>query len=247
MASVVRFLRLGDGTLSLHSGNATEMAFIPSCHMIDMALSVVVIKNNIDNVRGFERLVTKNAVVLINTGPNRVKSRFNTQPGINIFDFEASLGIDKLVSRSDIMVIFNGFSIRLDDNAKIFTERSVKDNRVFFEGETQFSNKFFNLAIRREVSVFVNKPQISGADLVFISGKNSVCFRFVFNKNVKIKEINQRNILLFTGQSEYIFNMSSGAINVVSKPVGNYTTVEILVKSAEGKEVSFGWSIERTK
>jgi hypothetical protein len=215
--------------------------------MIDMALSVVAVKNNIDSLYGFERLATKNAVILVNTSPNRVKSRFNTQPGINIFDFEASLGIDKLINRSDIMVVFNGFSIRLDNNAKIFTERSVKDNKTFFEGEAQFSSKFFNLAMRREISAFVNKPQISGVDLVFISGKNSVCFRFVFNKNVRIKEINQRNILLFTEQNEYIFNMSSGVINIVSKPIANYTTVEILAKSTGGKEISFGWSIERTK
>jgi hypothetical protein len=243
MGSIVRFLRLGDGSLSQHPGNAPEITFIPSCNTIDMALSVVAIKNNVDSLNEFERLATKNSVIIINTAPNKIKSKFSTQPGINLFDFEASLGIDKLIDRADIMVVFNGFSIKLDDKAKVFTEKFVKDNRVSFEGETQFSSKFFNLAIRREISVFVNKPQISGTDLVFVSGKNSVYFRFVFNKDVKIKEINQRNVLLLIEKNEYIFNISSGIINIVPKPI----TVEILAKSTEGKEVSFGWSIERTK
>lgn len=254
MAANVRFLRLGDGRISSHSGNSrfSKSTFTPSRHMIDTALSVVEIKDKVENSIGFERLATKKSTVIVNNVPCDVKSKFNDsyEPGINIFDFEASFGIDRLINRSDVSVVFDGLRVKLGKSSDNFSNKIIKDNMLFFEGETQFSNRFFKFAMKRELEVLSNKSQLNGTDFVFLSKSFDTFFRFVFNKKVELKQINPKNILISLFKSEYIFNIITSEalkINILQGDDLNYPSIEILSSSDGSKEVRFSWSIECVK
>ncbi|MDR1391272.1 MAG: hypothetical protein LBI95_02800 [Holosporales bacterium] len=253
LASVTRFLRLGDGNISLLSGDfPANSVFIPTRHMIDIALSIVNIKDHFENLIGFEKLATKKATIIINTKPCEVKSKFNpiSEPGVNIFDFEASFGIEKLINRSDVSIVFDGYRIKLGKNAEIFFQKSMKDSAVLFEGETHFSNKLFKFALRREIEVSTDKFQIKGTDFVFLSNRLESYFRFVFNNKCNFRQINQKSILVSLLKSEYIFNVNSinmFEINILQRSDINYPAIEVLSRSDNLKEIEFSWVIEHVK
>jgi hypothetical protein len=252
MALVIRFLRLGDGSISQHSGNFTDnnAVFTPSRYMIDTALSVVEIKKYKNKPRGFERLETKKTTIIINTEPSNSRSKFNdfSEPGINIFDFEASFGVNKLINRADISVVLDGFRIKLDNKTESFVKKSTKNNQVFFSGRAQFSNRFFEFIMMREITIFTDKQQVNCLDSICISSDADVYFRFVFNNGVDIKEVNKRNMLFDFEKSKYNFMLSSSNIDNMSIIQGPdstfYPSVEILSSLERHKEIQFEWTIE---
>ena len=256
MASCIRFLRLGDGGISNHLGNTEyqHSFMIPSQHIIDTALSIVEVKHVETKVNGFDRLSTKKTAVVINTMPSDGRSRFNSisEPGINIFDFEASFGTERLINRSDISVVVGGYRIKLDKNSRNFFKKTGKEKFLVFEGETQSQNNFFKFAMRREISIATNKNFISGTDFVFISSPFEVSFRFTLNKNCEIKEINSKNFLITLNKSEYIFNLNDYSseniqINLCKKSEVSYPSVELFCEVNNPKDISVSWSIENIK
>lgn len=254
MASNLRFLRLGDGEISKHSGNSfrPNSVFYPSQRMIDTALSIVDTGGTKVSIKGYERLSTKKSTLLINTKTRNVKSVFNapSEPGINIFDFEASFGIDRLINRSDIAVIFDGFRVKLGQNAENYFKKSIRENEVLFEGESHFRNSVFKLALRRELELSSSKPQITGRDFVFLSRKFETFFRFVLNKNAELNMINQKSILISSSKSEYMFNILSEDVSKINLIHGTdfiYPSIEIFAVSNGKKEVQLNWSIVGSK
>lgn len=256
MASCVRFLRLGDGGISNHLGYTEypNSLMVPTRHIIDTALSIVEVKHVETKVRGFDRLSTKKTAVVINTKPSDGRSKFNSisEPGINIFDLEASFGTDRLINRSDISVIVGGYRIKLDKNSRSFFKKTGKENTLLFEGETQSQNKFFKFAMRREISIIANKCSLSATDFVFISSPFEASFRFILNKNCEIREVNPKNILITLNKSEYIFNLTACSLEdkqiiISQKSEVAYPSIEILCRSNKSEDVSISWSIESMK
>ncbi|MDR1333060.1 MAG: hypothetical protein LBJ69_01500 [Holosporales bacterium] len=250
MAYIVRFFRLCDGSISRHSGDSgteRESQFVPDRHMVDTALSVVEIGNGVGNPVGFDKLETKKSTIIINTKPRMIRSYFNSlsEPGINIFDFEASFGSDRLLNRSDISVIYNGFRTRIGPDARSFTKRSVTEKGLLFEGETQFPNKFFNLAMRREIELALNGQRLDCIDFILVSVRMDACFRLVFESGVDIKSINKRSMLLSVGASEYMFTYSAeGVVCVTTEAKTAYPSIEIWIPVSGGVALEMKWSIE---
>ena len=252
MAANVRYLRLGDGGISTLSGNAqtANSVFDPSRRMVDTALSIVDVKDQLVNLKDFERLSTKKVTAIINTMPREVKSNSPSEPGINIFDFEASFGTEKLINRADVSIIFNGFRVKLGNNINNYFKKSLKDSALFFEGESHFSNSIFKFAFRREIEVMSDKLQIKGTDFVFLSKGFESSFRFVFNRGIELSQINPKSILISYMKSEYIMTLISGdiaKIHLFQPSESNYPSVEILSVSDGKKEVKLSWSIEGMK
>ncbi|MBQ7524426.1 MAG: hypothetical protein IJT08_02360 [Alphaproteobacteria bacterium] len=251
MAANIRLLRLGNGELSAHSGSFTPASspFVPSRHMIDTALSIVDIKDHVASVPDFERLSTKKAVALINIIPRSVRSSFNelSEPGINIFDFEASFGSDKLINRSDISVIFDGLRIKLPKSPQITCQRKLRNSSPFFEGEVHFINKAFEFAMRREIELATDRIQINCTDFVFLSRKFEAVFRFVLGKSVELQKINQHSIQLSNADEKYVFTILSGGVSNVrlfSLDDRLYPTIEVSAISEGCEAIQFDWSIE---
>ncbi|MDR0695456.1 MAG: hypothetical protein LBF56_01630 [Holosporales bacterium] len=255
MALVIRFLRLGDGSISQHSGTLTNdnSVFVPSRYMVDTALSVVEIKTYKIKPYGFDRLETKKATIIVNTESCNSRSKFNnfSEPGINVFDFETSFGDKKLINRADISVVVNNFRIKLNEKAKSFARKGAKDTYVFFEGEARFSSKFFEFTMKREITIFSDRQRVDCADSLRISENADVSIRIVFNRYTDIKEVGKRSVLLGLGKAEYIFSCTASdaddfwTIHVPNS--SNYPTIEIISSLSGHKEIKFEWSVEFIK
>jgi hypothetical protein len=255
MASVIRFLRLGDGGISNHTGlfeNRVNPSAIPNPQIIDTSLSIVDIKQNETKIKGFDRLSTKKSTVIISTEPTDMRSKFNnySKPGINIFDFEASFGTDRLINRSDICVISGGYCIKLDRNSKTFFKKTGRSDQINFIGETQVDNKLLKFALRREITIFADRYKIVGNDFIYMRDLFDVGLRLSLNQDSEIREINQKSVAILLGKSEYIFTLLS--IYCKDKQIeihpGNkliYPSIEVFVQSKKDEDVNIMWSIEK--
>jgi hypothetical protein len=249
MAYIVRFFRMCDGGISHHHGNTVlrRKTFIPDRHMVDTALSVVEIGNHTGAPVGFDKLETKRSTVVINTKPRMSRSPFNhpSEPGINVFDFEASFGDNRILNRADVSILRGGLRTKIDDSARSFTKRTTKRDCLIFEGETQFPNRFFNFAMRREIELVLSGQRLSCIDFALSSVEMDAYFRFALGMGVNIREINRKNILLSVGQSEYMFTCAHDAICMITyESKTAYPTVEIAVPIDAGKALELHWSIE---
>ncbi len=248
MAANIRALRLGNGELSMHPRNSNEnMLFIPSSRIIDTALSIVDIKDNASLDLGFDRLATKKSTLIINTKTYNMKSIFNPlkEPGINIFEFEASFGMNKLLHRSDISVLYNNHRIKLGKNSQNFSKREIKNNTLLFEGESQFFNNFFKFAFKRELKCFSNFSKLEGRELIFLSKPNTEFFvRFVFNENAELCQTDERGVLVIFSQTAYDFKyIFNDKLSLKIRKL-KFPTVEITAISDGKNEIECNWTIE---
>ena len=251
MAACVRFLRLGDGCISSHSGDRrSESYIVPNQHIVDTALSLVDIQHyneKSNKVPGFERLSTKKTTIIINTNVRNIKSRFNSpkEPGVNIFDFEASFGLNRLINRSDVSVLLNGFRIKADSKSNCFFKKDVVKNELYFDGEIQQIDGMFNFALRRKIFININKAIIRGTDYAYVIGPCETSFRFALNKACDIESVNSKQTLITLNKKEFLLqiNESSGETKTIIQDL-NYPSIEIIVKSETAKEAMCDWSIE---
>lgn len=247
MAANIRVLRLGNGDISMHPGNSNKnMLFIPSSRIIDTALSIVDIKDNSSLDLGFERLATKKSTLIINTKLCNMKSIFNPskEPGINVFDFEASFGMNKLLHRSDISVLYNNHRIKLGADSQIFSKKEIQNNLLSFEGETHFFNNFFKFAFKRELNCFSDISKLEGRELIFLSKPNTEFFiRFAFNENVELCQVDERKVFITFSKNTYEFkyvlndNLSLKIRNL------KFPTIEIFAISDGKNEIECNWVI----
>jgi hypothetical protein len=192
-------------------------------------------------------LETKKSTVIINTKPRMARSQFNhpSEPGINIFDFEASFGGDRVLNRSDVSVLCNGLRTRIDGSARTFTKKSTQRDVLLFEGETQFPNRFFDFAMRREIELAMSGQRLGCTDFVLSSIRMDACFRFVFATEVHVREVSKRSMLLSIGMSEYIFTFAHDDISMAtSESKTAYPTIEICAPVNAGQSLELNWSIE---
>ncbi|MDR2459041.1 MAG: hypothetical protein LBD43_03035 [Holosporales bacterium] len=252
MAHITRFFRMCDGGISNHHGAAvhSRVSFMPDRHIIDTALSVVEIGSYADTPTGFCKLETKKSAVIINTKARTARSQFNhpSEPGINIFDLEASFGSNRVLHRSDMSVLYNGLRTRIDEGARTFTKKSTQRDVLLFEGEVQFPNRFFDFAMRREVELAISGQRLGCTDFVLSSIRMDAWIRFVFTAAVRMREINKKSILLSIGASEYMFTFVHDDTNIVtSESRTAYPTIEIGLPINAGHPIELNWSIECLK
>lgn len=249
MAACVRFLRLGDGLCSEHcGGKQTESFLFPTQHMIDTALSLVEIDNkNNKSIPGFERLSTKETTLLINTEVSDIRSKFNSdaEPGINIFDFEASFGTNRLINRSDVSILFNNFRVKADKTFDCFFEKNIA-GELCFDGETQTTHQFFSFAMRRKINLSFDKQKISSTDIAYISGEFQAFFRLVLYQNSEIEKISAKKFLISINKKEFLFNINetSSTAEITVHDDELYPSIETSINGAKGKEALLSWSIE---
>jgi hypothetical protein len=267
MAACVRLLRLGDGEISGHSGNDKHINLIqnPSRQMIDAALSVVELKNiNISTIPGFTRLSTKKVILIINTKPSCAMSYFNspTKQGINIFNFESSFGLNRLINHADISILSNKLRVKVGNKAEYISETDHEKDCLRFAGEVQQRNPHFTFNLRREIVVDLNREKITGTDTIRASAPFQASVRFVFAKQATIKEINSKSFSVNIETSEYIvtvvksnqdcciFAIKDENYQRISNTIGmnskHHPSVEIYCPQSEGSgETKIIWSIAR--
>lgn len=257
MASCVRFLRLGDGKLSGHSGNFLSSGFfIPRSHIIDTALSLVDIQyfnENNNKIRGFERISTKKVSIILNTEIFNRRSHFNPirEPGLNIFDFEVSFMMDRLINRADISIVYNDrYRLKPSSSSNVFFTKKIIQDGVCFEGEMKNFNDAIQFAIRREIVINKNLPKINVSEFCLCSRKCDVYYRIVLNKDAVVEKINNSSVLINNYKNEYLFNIVSSSINQRDIIVHNkdeetiYPSIIIFIKDMQGDEMQIDWSIE---
>lgn len=249
LAMCVRMLRLGDGCCSTHIGaKPTESYMHPTQHIVDSVLSLIELEEScLYSIVGFERLATKDIIIILNTEATDVKSHFNhcQQPGINIFDFEASFGQNRLINRSDISILFNNLRIKAKKTFQYFVDKSITHEEICFFGEAQMISPNFCFAMKRDIYLSIKKPKITGKDIAYISGSFKAFFRFVLHKNTEIEKINHKKILLSLHNKEYLFEIKQGSESfeiIICKE--NYPTIEVESKGQDGNETFICWSIE---
>ncbi|MDR0630736.1 MAG: hypothetical protein LBF70_01750 [Holosporales bacterium] len=247
IASCVRFLRLNDGKLSRYNEGTF---FQPSRQMIDAALYFVDIKNSLEsNISGFERLATKRILLLVNTEASMTRSRFNNkhEPGIDIFTFEASFGVERVINRSDIAVMIVDYYIKLFPNYKYFFNKSVTKDLISFDGEVQQQNQFFNFMFRRNLFVKCNESKIGGSDVVYIPDLFKMFSRFVFNKASSLYIINPKTVSIAVNNAKYIFKTYNGEIAICDNLLNKaYPAVIVSDFSKEGT-AQLNWTLEEVE
>lgn len=253
MAACIRFLRLGDGKLSnlVGDGYPLNSSLMPTRQMIDTALSVVESKNGGPiTIPGFTRLSTKKIILIINTKPCYSRSRFNnpSEPGLNIFDFEASFGLYRMINRADITVLFNGLRIKIGENAKYFSTIKHERGELHFDGEVQQRSRYFDFNVQRKIAIDLNSERIRGMDTTQASQPFQAFPRFVFDQHTVIKEMHSRSILIIHGNSEYILSISQRSQNC-ELFIGQdsdipYPIVEICYSATNTCDIKISWMIE---
>ena len=251
IGACVRFLRLGDGGCSRNFGDKKNQSYmLPSQHIVDTALSLIDNQPHSTSVLGFERLATKEIVLLVNTKVSEIKSIFNNaqEPGINIFDFEASFGENRVVNRADISILFNNFRIKAEKTSQCFVEKEIVDDALCFDGEAQVVEPLFSFAMKRSVSINLNKQKISSCDIAYISGNFEAFFRIAFHKHAEIEKINAKKFLIYLNKKEFLFNINdaSDVFEATIKDEG-YPSIEIAINGQKGKEALLDWSLEEIK
>ncbi|MDR0744616.1 MAG: hypothetical protein LBE97_01530 [Holosporales bacterium] len=255
MASCIRFLRLGDGCLSSFQGdsNSSTSFIIPTRQIIDAAISVVNAKltNEQKLVSGFDRLSTKKIAVIVNTSISEVKSKFNhySEPGINIFDFESSFGISRVIYRSDISILSNGYRIKVHPNSQNFSKKDITESGIFFKGESVSQTSNFFLAIRRELFINANIAQLSGSDFVSIQGKFLTIVRLVLNEKCSISKVNEKTIMITIEQKQYKLTVLVGhnIREIIIRTEFNYPSVEFELENGKSDNVQIKWSLEQVE
>jgi uncharacterized heparinase superfamily protein len=253
MAACIRFLRLGDGGISGHIGwgKSPSTGLIPGRQMIDTALSVVEFKANLAvTIPGFTRLSSKKIILIVNTLPCYVRSHFTppTSPGLNIFDFEASFGLNRLINRADISILINGICIKITSKANYFSKIQHGRGELHFIGEIQQTSRHFGLRIQREFIIDLNKEKIKGRDTISTSDNCQTFPRFVFDQKAIIKEIHSRSVLITVGNAEYIFSVFQRTQNcelfIIKDAENTYPTIEIGHSRNNGNDTIIEWIIE---
>lgn len=255
MASAVRFFRMSDGLLSKHSGNAvsiTEYMFRGTRHIIDVALSLVDnsynIRQNKVSIGGFDRISTKKLTVIINKSASDVRSVFNppSQPGLNIFDFEASFQANSLIKKADIAVLWNNHMVKADKHTVPNVSISKDNENLNYICEAVNFDRIFQFAVRREISVGIAQTGISVTDFIYTSSAAEVFIRIAFDKNTELEKVNSYSILIRSGKNSYMLSLkiSSELPYHISVKLNDICRILIIsFKNYEDMENEIIWSI----
>jgi hypothetical protein len=202
---------------------------------------------------GVERLATRRIIVLVNTKISTLKSRFNNknEPGINIFNFEASFGTDRIIERSDVSIVFNGHRVKLLTGSKSSAEKSITDDMITFSGESRQRSEFFDMAFKRELDVYHKVPKISGSDLMYLSSPFTAFSRFVVSKGASLSVVNPKTVLIESGKTKCMFSVTPTDYNndvMINDDCSEnpYPSIEVFCSSIDGV-ARVDWVIEEVQ
>jgi hypothetical protein len=188
----------------------------------------------------------------VNTKPCYVRSQFHSpsEPGLNIFDFEASFGLYRMINRADITVLFNGLRIKIGKSAEYLSQIKHERGELHFEGEIQQRSRYFDFNIQRKIAIYLNSEKIRGIDTAQASVPFQAFPRFVFDRQTIIKEIHSRSALITHGNSKYILSIyqrSQDCELIIGRNRNNdYPTAEICYSALDMYDVKIAWAIEAT-
>lgn len=256
MASCIRLLRLGDGTLSSHPGDMISSASVMNqarSHIIDTSLSLVDINYGMEDrgnvVTGFDRISTKKITVIINNKVFDVRSHFNhpREPGINIFDFEASFQTQRLINRSDISILLkDGYRIKATKNSDPYVRKEIDSKNITCSCEISNLERQFQFAIRRDISISLLNPRLFVSDFVYTSLETDAFIRVTLNKDVYIEQLNNMSAVIKCHKKSYRFSMenANSKLLIKNKNVSIYPSIVVVKRLEAGKESQIDWAIE---
>jgi hypothetical protein len=207
---------MGDGCVSLHTGDLVsrlESMFQCGGNVVDTALSLVHIKNHLPNknIRGFDRISTRKTVVIVNNIISPAKSKIYNflQPGIGIFDFEASLQTDRIIDKSDI------FIQSCDRNVKLLKKDNINIISAYNEKKTQYTcevsslNNYFQFAVKREISVEPNKTKIEVSEFAYTSIESQVFVRIILPVDAIINKTSASLVHIEYNSNRYVLSVKN--------------------------------------
>ncbi len=254
MASVVRFFRLGDGSLSNHCGyhiSNTQMITPPKPSMIDTALSLVNTSYSIKTyhklTKSFDRIATKKSIVIVNKIPQ--DSRYRENPGIKVCDFEASFKTNKLIHKADILIKWHGYMVKPGKFVEPFTKISRSEKNILYTCEMANFDRSFRFAVRRELLLDQNYAKLQTSDFFYSSDDSDVYIIITLSKNVLIDKNNASSLYITCDKNKYLF-LYNGQIDSgkelwlnLEKPHA-YPSVTIHYKNLKDTENRIDWSVE---
>ncbi|MDR1488192.1 MAG: hypothetical protein LBI26_00370 [Holosporales bacterium] len=252
MAMHIRYFRMGDGILSNHSGDRLETGIISEkirSNLIDSALSFVNPISEIPFPSGFSKLSTKDSVIILNTMGNNARSKFDhiNEPGINIFDFEATFKNDRVINRSDVAILYSDGRHRIKIGKYI--EPYVQQNNNSIECELADFNKRFRFALRREIVVnSQTELNISVSDFFHTGEISDIFIRCVFNENATMEKTSNKVAIIKNNNKRYRFFISEIFIDtsfvLEIQKYAIYPTIVIHFKSVAKMESKVNWILE---
>lgn len=217
IAHYIRFLRHGDGRLCYFEIPPIingQDSLVISSSMIDTALSLSDTKgkpNSSLSETGYERFSSKRNLILINAKlrPNSKWENYihpTCQDGINLFNFEWSQGVQRIVTLADI--ILN------DEKGEPFKFNSHHQNEdihiLRYQGDEiysfdlRFHDKRLQIpfSFNRNLSFDLSNNILTGNDTIISQQNGIIGFRFVFDPIFTVTSHHSRNSFLITDLSD---------------------------------------------
>lgn len=245
LASTVRFFRHVDGGLSKHLIQKDERI---DKQLIDSTLSILDSQINQGFQHGFDKLVTKNVSLIINTIPRQCRSCLNryNEPGLNVFDFDASVRNIMLINRADIACLIDKNMAKINKHARISFNQTSFYDYIKFVGEVQYNASVFNIAMRRDINVSTDN-KIYGTDFVRVNTESQTYCRFALNQKSELHRINQNKVAIVVENNSYMFTATSDSDFLLAIDDQNETplpTINFIVNSKSNQETVINWIFE---
>jgi hypothetical protein len=260
MADVVRYLRMGDGSISNYQGeinSRTEFMSTITSRTIDTALSLINTHlqkdyTEMQKITGLDRISTKNTVVIINT---KATSRINKGPksnlyGIRVCEFESSFQKDKIIKNSEISILVgsNPIRIRRGKLSKVDEKREEKEISAGWVINSYFRN--FQISIKRNITLSINSPRLMVTEEIQAPEYCDVLVTIELEKGIQIEDFRSNKIIFSKGNTIYEFALeqTSAQIFVPDREEQNSQLALIMIESMSEGETNryIHWKIEKT-
>ncbi len=199
MAPMVRLFRHGDGGLADFAGNIDpcSLSFDPeniSPAVVDMALSLADVRGRPPGrapYMGYERCIGKSGLILLNVKPSYNEVPLLTtegEPGVNILDFEWSVGRQRILRRSDLIVQLSDHSwLKIDnDQGSLALKRHSKDGNGYLSADFDQFIRGVSYRHQRQLYLGGEEGDFRGHDIFTLSQPAMAAVRFIFSRNVEV-------------------------------------------------------------
>lgn len=199
MAPMVRLFRHGDGGLADFAGDVNPYAVgfdteNISPAIVDMALSLADVRGRPPGrapYMGYERCMSKSGLILLSTKSSHSEElplTTNEEPGINILDFEWSVGRQRILKRCDMIIQLTDHSwLRVnDDEGELILKRHSKDGSGYLSADFNQFIRGISYRHQRQLYLSGKEGDFRGHDTFTLSQPAMVAVRFTFSRNVEI-------------------------------------------------------------
>lgn len=184
MAPMIRLFRHGDGGLAMFGSSWQSQP-----QVIDMALSIADVRGkapNKANTSRFERCITKNSLLLANTGKPMAGV---DEQSLSILNFEWSYGKERVIVRSDSFIGDNEPIV----DPETLQQAVVKSNRQQADGNTlldmtlDYNDDQHLLNFHRKLYLTGKTNELRGQDLLLFGIDTHSAQRFVFAADTEVE------------------------------------------------------------